>query len=53
MALVGRTLDAFRRLLRVALPFKHEQKSNPIVTAEEDRLDRIRNPHKYGQGRDW
>lgn len=47
-AVVHFTKDAVRSVFRPA-----RGKPSRIALAEEERLDRIRNPQRYGKGIDW
>jgi hypothetical protein len=54
---MGKVIIALLRapfeLLRIIGHFIIPPKKGPLVrTDEEERLDRIRNPHKYGPGRE-
>jgi hypothetical protein len=49
-ALIRFTSALFRRLVRMAFGSKRSRETQKAQAAEEERLDRIRNPYKYRPG---
>jgi hypothetical protein len=50
VALLRMPFELFRIVLHLIIPPK-DRLAQSARSAEEERLDRIRNPHKYGPGK--